>query len=395
MPDSGNPLQSVDEAEMIRRAQALGPTLKQRRPQALHNRRLSDATITDLVAGGFFKILQPKRLGGLELPYGSQVAISAALAEYCGASSWLCTVVATHHWMLGKFEPAAQDDVWGKNPDIIACSAFGFSDANVTPVDGGYKVSGRWIYASGSHAAQWAIISIPVEAANGHDRMFALVPRADFEVLDNWRSVALRASGSNDIVVKDAFIPTYRTMPRDVIDRVNSPGTAVNTGTTYSLPTFGVFNLTPIGTALGLARSTLRYFTDSMKQRRNVMGAKLHELQNMQMRVSHASAEIDAAHVIAANHVRFLQATAEKRGTIDRETILRLQRDCAYIGHICQNAVARLVDVLGAGGLNEENEAQINQADLKGVCSHITMGWDANSVPYGKYLLGVEHKGLI
>ncbi len=395
MPDSGTQHQAIDEAEMIRRAHALGPTLRQRRPQALHDRRLSDQTITDLVSGGFFKILQPARLGGLELPYGSQVAISAALAEYCGAASWLCTVVATHHWMLGKFEPAAQDDVWGKNTDTIACSAFGFSEANVKPVDGGYQVSGRWIYASGSHAAAWAIISIPVEVANGHDRMFALVPRSDFEVLDNWRSVALRASGSNDIVVKDAFIPTYRTMPRDVIDRINSPGTAVNTGTTYSLPTFGVFNLTPIGTALGLARGTLRYFTESMKQRRNVMGAKLHELQNMQMRVSHASAEIDAAHTIAASHVSFLQTAAEKRDAIDRETILRIQRDCAYIGHICQNAVARLVDVLGAGGLNEENEAQINQADLKGVCSHITMGWDANSVPYGKYLLGVEHKGLI
>ncbi|MBL8631312.1 MAG: hypothetical protein JNM81_16880 [Rhodospirillaceae bacterium] len=395
MPEGGTQRQGLDEAEMIRRAHALGPTLKARRATALQNRRLCDTTIADLVSGGFFKILQPKLLGGLELPYGAQVGISAALAEYCGASAWLCSVVATHHWMLAKFEGAAQNDVWATTPDAIACSAFGFAEAKVTAVDGGYKASGRWTYSSGSHAAAWAMISIPIQTANGPDRSFALVPRSDFEVLDNWRSVALRASGSNDIVLRDVFIPTERTIARDVIDRIESPGALIHPSPTYRLQTFGVFNVTGVGPALGLARATLRSFTDGMTHRRNVMGSKIHELQSIQMRASHASAEIDAAHTIAADHVQRLQAAALTGQGLTREAILKLQRDCAYVGYLAQNAVARLVEALGAGGLNEDNDAQINQADLKGVCSHITMGWDANSVPYGKYLLGIEHKGLI
>jgi 3-hydroxy-9,10-secoandrosta-1,3,5(10)-triene-9,17-dione monooxygenase len=393
MPEGGAHLNTVDQAEMIRRAAALAPTLRARRAQSLQDRRLSDATINDMTAAGLFKIMQPKKFGGYELPYGAQVAISAQVARGCGAASWITSVVATHHWMMGKFDAQAQQDVWGQNPDAIISSAFGFSEAKVTAVDGGWRASGSWTFSSGSHAAAWAMIGIPVDPAPS--RRFALVPRADFQVLDNWRSVALRGSGSNDITLKDAFIPAHRTIGFDEIDRPDAPGLTVNTGPTYRLPAFNVFNLTGVGPTLGLAHAALDSFTSSMKQRRNMFGSKIPELQNIQMRTSEASAEIDAAQVLADHHVAVLQDAASSGTWPKRDYLMKLQRDCAYIGKLCQNAVARLVDASGAGGLNDDNDVQLNQADMKGVGAHITMGWDANCVPYGKFLLGLEHRGLI
>lgn len=390
------PQTQLTEADMLHRAAELGPALRARRAQSLRDRRVCDATIADLVAGGFFKLLQPASLGGLELPYGAQVAISAAVAEHCGASGWLTSVVATHHWMLAKFEPQLQREVWGDDPDAIVCSAFGFTRADVKPVDGGYKVSGQWTFSSGSHAAKWAMIGIPVAGEGGlAQRKFALVPRADFTVLDNWRAVGLRGSGSNDIVVTDAFVPGYRTISHPDIDRVDSPGTTLNGGPTYRLQTFGIFNLTGVGPALGLARGALNAFTNTMKERRNAFGSKVPELQNIQMRTSEASAEIDAADAIASAHVAALQHAAMTGARMSQGEIMKLQRDCAYAGRLCQTAVGRLAEAMGAAGLYEDNEVQLNQADLKGVCAHLTMGWDANCVPYGKFLLGIEHKGLI
>ena len=76
-------------------------------------------------------------------------------------------------------------------------------------------------------------------------------------------------------------------------------------------------------------------------------------------------------------------------------SLLKLQRDYAYIGQIYQSAVARLVDASGAGGLNKDSAVNLNQAYMKGASAHLTMGWDANCVPYGKFLLGIEHQGLI
>jgi 3-hydroxy-9,10-secoandrosta-1,3,5(10)-triene-9,17-dione monooxygenase len=393
MPEGGAPRTSVDQAEMIHRAQGLAPVLRARRAQSLQDRRVSDATIADLVGAGLFKILQPRAFGGFELPYGAQVAISAEVAKACGAAGWLTSVVATHHWMLAKFDPKAQAEVWGENPDTIVCSAFGFAEAKVRAVPGGFRASGRWTFSSGSHAAGWAMIGLPVESPPG--RRFALVPRADFTVLDNWRAVGLRGSGSNDITLSDAFIPEHRTIGFDTIDRVDSPGAALNTGPTYRLPTFNVFNLTGVGPALGLARGALDAFAEGMKQRRNVFGSKIPELQNIQIRTATASAEIDAADVLAQHHVETLQAAADNSAALDKSYLMKLQRDCAYIGVLCQAAVARLADASGAGGLSEDNEVQLNQADLKGVCAHLTMGWDANCVPYGKYLLGLEHSGII
>lgn len=396
MPEGGAARTEIDQAEMLRRAEAFVPVLRSRRAQSLQDRRLSEQTIADMVAAGLFKILQPKSFGGYELPYGAQVAISAALAKGCGAASWITSVVATHHWMLAKFDSTAQHDVWGKNTDTIVCSAFGFSEAKVKAVDGGFNVSGRWTYSSGSHAAGWAMIGIPIENQGGPPlRKFALVPRNDFQVLDNWHSVALRGSGSNDITLNNVFIPGYRTIGFDEIDRVNSPGTMLNSGATYRLPTFNVFNLTGAGPALGLAHAALASFTTGMKHRRNAFGSKVPELQNIQMRTSEASAEIDAAQLVADHHIAVLQAAAEHATPLSRAYLLKLQRDCAYVGRVCQSALNRLTEAQGAGGLSDDNDVQMNQADLKGVCAHLTMGWDANCVPFGKHVLGVEHHGLI
>ncbi|MDX2144071.1 MAG: acyl-CoA dehydrogenase family protein [Rhodospirillaceae bacterium] len=396
MGDDHGQKHKADTAEFTRRAAALVPKLAQRRRETLDLRRLPETTVADILDAGFFKIMQPARLGGFELPYGSQVPISAALAPGCGATSWIVSVVATHHWMLAKFDAKAQDDVWAKNPNAYACSAFGFAEANVAKVDGGYKVSGRWTYSSGSNHADWAMIVLAVPRdGQSPERRFAMVPRSEFQALDNWRSVGLRGSGSNDIVVRETFVPDYRTIGFDEIDLVDSPGTKVNRAPSYRLQTFGVFNLTGVGPAIGLAKAALDAFTDGIKQRRGTFGAKLAELQNIQIRVSESSAEIDAARHIAEYHIGHFQQEAMTGKGADKTHILKHQRDCAYIGRLCTRAAERLAEAQGAGGLSEDNPLQQALADIKGVCAHITMGWDANSVPYGKSLLGIEHQGMI
>ena len=132
-----------------------------------------------------------------------------------------------------------------------------------------------------------------------------------------------------------------------------------------------------------------------MKHQRNVVGSKIPELQNIQMRASESSAEIDAAQLVADYHIAGLQGAAISGLSSDRASLLKLQRDYAYISQICQSAVARLVDTSGAGGLNKDSAVNLNQAYMKGASAHLTMGWDANCVPYGKFLLGIEHQGLI
>ena len=392
MPDASATLPaplyaSLDEA--LDRARALAPMLKEQRVRAIAARRLPAETFDAMVQAGLFKLLQPKAFGGAELPYGSQVWLTAELAKACGAAGWVAAVVTTHHWMMGKFDPRAQAEVWGADADTVACSAFAFAHATVEPVEGGYRVSGRWLYSSGSNNAAWAMVSIPTTTDDGRPmRAFALLPKSDYRVLDNWNAAGLAGSGSHDLEAHDVFVPRYRTIGFDVIDRADAPGLSVNAGPCYRLPTFGPINLTCVGPIVGLAQSALDAFVGNLRDRRNAFGAKVSDFQSQQLRVAESSAEIDAATALAEKAVALLQQAAAADAGLSREQNLKLQRDAAYIGKLCNSAVARLAEAQGAGGLAADNPVNIAQADLKGALSHLTMGWDANATPYGKFLLG-------
>ncbi|HVZ32789.1 MAG TPA: acyl-CoA dehydrogenase family protein, partial [Polyangiaceae bacterium] len=131
------------------RARALVPTLRARATETDLLRRIPDETIAELHASGIFRMLQPKRVGGSELPYRSLVEIGAILAEGCGSTSWVATNLASHHWMLAMWPKEAQDEVWGASPDDLIGSALVFPSGKAVAVDGGYRLSGRWPFSSG------------------------------------------------------------------------------------------------------------------------------------------------------------------------------------------------------------------------------------------------------
>ena len=188
--------------ELVTRAKAIGPGLASRRAKTSEMRRLPDDSIADIVGAGLLKGCQPKRGGGYEMSFGAQTSAGIEIAKYCGSSAWIVSVCGTHHWMLGKFAPEAQDDLWGKNPDAISASAFASQYQETKKVEGGFKVSGRWMYSSGIHACDWCIIVGRIPRENGPpDAWFMLVPKEDYETQNNWRTVGLRGTGSDDLII--------------------------------------------------------------------------------------------------------------------------------------------------------------------------------------------------
>ena len=142
-PDASRDASTVTIDDLIERARAIGPTLADRRAKTHDLRRIPDETIADLVGAGLLKGCQPARVGGYELPFGAQTSAGAEIGKHCGSSAWIVSVCGTHHWMLGKFNAVAQDDVWGKNPDAISASAFASAHQTTERVEGGFKISGQ------------------------------------------------------------------------------------------------------------------------------------------------------------------------------------------------------------------------------------------------------------
>ena len=144
--NSGGP---PDFAELLARAEALVPVLRERAGHTEELRRLPDETIEDLHRAGLFRILQPKRVGGSELPFRSIVELVSVIGKGDGSTAWVLANLAAHHWMLAMFPKQAQDEVWGQSPDNLIGSALIFPRGRARRVEGGYRVSGRWPFSSG------------------------------------------------------------------------------------------------------------------------------------------------------------------------------------------------------------------------------------------------------
>jgi len=115
---------------MVQRAEALLPRLRERAAATEALGHLPPETVADFVSGGFFRVLQPNRFGGMELDYGRvQLELCSTLGQACGSSAWVQMVVACHAWCLAKFPDAAQQAVWGEDPETLVASAFGFTTA--------------------------------------------------------------------------------------------------------------------------------------------------------------------------------------------------------------------------------------------------------------------------
>src|SRR5471030_1136015 len=125
-------------AAMVARAKALVPRLGDRASRTEELRRLPPETERDLHEAGLFRIVQPKRVGGSEFDYVALVDFADTIALADASVAWNLANLSSHHWMLGMFDPRAQDAVWSQDPNALIASSFVFPAGRARRVDGGY-----------------------------------------------------------------------------------------------------------------------------------------------------------------------------------------------------------------------------------------------------------------
>jgi hypothetical protein len=144
-------------SELIARARALIPLLAERAAAAEAERALPDATIADMQAAGFFRVLQPKRWGGYEMDMATYFEIQLALAEGDMSVAWVYGVVGVHPWLMGLIDDRAAHDVWGEDDTTLVSSSL-MPGGTVTRAPGGFRLSGRWKFSSGCRHCGWAFL---------------------------------------------------------------------------------------------------------------------------------------------------------------------------------------------------------------------------------------------
>jgi len=383
---------------MTTRARALIPQLRDRAARTEELRRLPPETERDLHEAGLFRIVQPKRVGGSEFDYVSLVDCAELLAKGDASVAWNFANLASHHWMLGLFDKRAQDLVWGTDPNTLIASSFIFPAGRARKADGGYRLRGSWPFSSGVASCEWNMLASVVSSedeADGIEYRIFLVHKNDYQIVDTWNSVGLGGTGSNDVEVRDAFVPEVLTIAVSDLAGGPTPGSSVNPNALYALPVFSLFPYVLSGVALGNAQACLDDYVDVARHRASTYNrAKLADMQSTQIKIAEASAKIDAARRVMRSNCIEAMADARRGHIPGMAAKTRLRRDGAFSVNLCTEAVSLLFSASGARGLFTTGVLQRQFRDAHAINSHLAFNFDAAGTNYGRVALGLPSENL-
>jgi 3-hydroxy-9,10-secoandrosta-1,3,5(10)-triene-9,17-dione monooxygenase len=377
-------------ADLVARAAAMIPTLRARGDECEAGNKVPDATIADFQDAGFFKILQPKRYGGYEMDPEAFYDVQMKVAEGCMSSAWVLGVVAVHNWQLALFDPKAQEDVWGDDVTTLISSSY-MPRAEVTPVDGGYRISGRWGFSSGVDHCEWAFLGglVPDPETGQPDFLTFLVPRKDFTVLPIWNTIGLGGTGSQDVTVTDAYVPAYRTHRSKDGFALTSPGGKVNTAPLYKLPFGQVFVRAVSSSSIGALQGALDLFieTGARRQSNNSFASATGD-PDVQVLIAETQSAIDEMKTVLFRNFGVLNDAARNGESADLETRLRFRFQSAQISSRCCALISRIFFLSGAEAVYRGNPIARAFADIHTGRTHVannpnTVGRNVGNVTLG------------
>jgi alkylation response protein AidB-like acyl-CoA dehydrogenase len=370
-------------------ARALAPRLRAAADEIERARRLPPELVRALAASGIFRLCVPHSLGGGETDPATLVAVLETLAAADGSAGWCAMIGANSGVPAAYLRADVARTIYGA-ADGVAGGVFVPQGRAVT-VDGGYRVTGRWAFASGCEHCDWLMGGSVVRDGGtprllpGGDADVRLMffPARDARVIDTWTVSGLRGTGSHDIEVKDLLVPAERSVSLTT-DR------PVERGTLYAFPVFGLLALGIAAVALGIARAAI----DELVRLACAKTPTLHrrtlaERSLVQLQVAEAEALVRAARAFVMEAIAAAAAAVRAEGTIaTRErALLRLAAT-----HATTNA-ARAVDLMytagGGTALYATSPLQRCFRDVHAVTQHMMVGAPTAELA-GRVLLGLD-----
>lgn len=302
--------------------------------------RLTDRTVEILKDSGILRMLQPKEYDGAELHPQKFVEAVMAVARRNGSAGWVSGVVGVHPWELALFGEPLMEEVWGENPDTLIASPFSPSGI-AEPVEGGYLLSGRWQFSSGTDHCQWLFLGAMVGNGSNSGKpamppqvLHVVLPRADYEIVDDsWDVMGLSGTGSKDVIVDKAFIPSYRAKSTDTIMSGTAAESAGREDPLYKMPFTTAFPVGITASVIGIAQGALDLHNAIQRDRISVMGQPLRDDPYAAYFTAQAAADIEASRLQLLDGVNWAfdrLATGQEISFADRSRIRRNQVQAAW-----------------------------------------------------------------
>lgn len=350
-----NDVQGNEQArDVAGRIRAFGPELAELAWENERLGKLSNRSAEILRTAGLMRLLQPPEHGGLGGTPAEFVEAVMAAASFDGSAGWVGGVVGVHPWQVSLLDRRVASEIWGDNQDTWIASPYTPSGI-AEPVEGGYKLSGRWQFSSGTDHANWLFLG--ALAGNGQGKpampprmLHVILPRSDYTILDDtWDVIGLLGTGSKDVVVQDAFIPEHHVIEYETV----VSGTAAErfgvTDPIYRLPFSVIFPVGITAAIIGMAEGALAAHGDHQRDRVSAAGGKIRDDPYSAYFTGEAASEVQASRVQLLDGINWAYdrvLAGDEISFEDRSRIRRNQVRCAW------RAVAAIDAVYARSGGN-------------------------------------------
>ncbi|HEY6822735.1 MAG TPA: acyl-CoA dehydrogenase family protein [Burkholderiales bacterium] len=375
--------------EAMGRARECVPLLGSRAQECEDARVLLPENEKLLHQTGLFRYHQPKRFGGMELPFVAVVDLVAELAKGCPSTAWNVGNLGCHHWILAYYAPETQHEIWDANPDALIASSIALAAGRGKAVKDGFVVSGRWPFSSGVDNCGWNMLAVTIyEDAKAVDWRLCLVPRSDYRIIDTWYAMGMVGTGSKDIEVNEVFVPERRALQLTRCrGGLEHPGAALNKGPLFQIPIVAAAGHPLSATALGAAEGAFDHVRHVFAKRTGTYtGAKVSDFQAVQIKLARARALVDSArYAMRASAIAFEQEKLDLEGKLR----LRIQNTLAVMQS--REAVETLWSCYGANGIYTRDPLQRFLRDTQAINQHFSFNFDIAGAAYGTAALGGQY----
>ncbi|WP_150295110.1 flavin-dependent monooxygenase [Sphingobium estronivorans] len=376
--------------ELVDRAIAMIPRLRETMREHDRLGRISDEAIAMLRDAGFFRILQPKAFGGYEMHPSVFLRVLHQVARGAPAAGWVLMVIGVHNWEVALLGERVANELWGVDPDIRVSSSYvPFGDAK--KVDGGYELSGRWKFSSGCDHCDWAFLGGWVDLPEGEReyRVF-LVSRQDYAIDDkSWNTFGLQGTGSKDLLLEKAFVPDHRTHAmRDSLN-CDNVGLKDFTASSYKYPFGTLFSFGVVSAIIGMAMGARDVYLEGVRGKRaSFTGAELAQDGFVVQTLAAVDADIQACLALLDRMTGEIDADIDANIVTPVERRAQYMAYCAEMGGSAVDAVVRLFRRSGARAIALNGDLQQYVRDILAGGNHITMdavhmGANAGAVTLG------------
>jgi alkylation response protein AidB-like acyl-CoA dehydrogenase len=374
--------------ELIARARALTPVLAAEAAESERLRRPTDAAIDALRESGIFRMMVPRAYGGYELDLDTFLGVGLALGAGDASLAWVANFYVEHNWIFCQFPEAFQKPFFAERDYSLAPATVAPTGV-AEPVEGGYRLAGRWSWGTGVMHGDWVIVSavVPGDDPVPDMRFFAL-PIEEITVDDVWHIEGMLGTGSNDILIDGRVIPEERAVSLNAMRDGRAPGAEIHDGPLYRTPMMPVLVMAAAMPAVGQARAVVDAFKQSLQDRFMPMwGITQAERPAAQMRVARAELEMRQTEMLMSEVVEDVMARRNEATLADRA---RWMASLALAVDQSKQIVASVATASGASAHFSSHPLQRAARDLSTLSCHAVFDLDARLETAGKAMLGLD-----